>query len=195
MEFARGDLVWARVHGHPRWPGQVSDPDRASKTASAARPSGKSLLVAFFGDGSFGWFNEAELQPFAPNYDALRKGGKTQARGRAFLSPSPVPPSDPSPVHPRPVRRPFCALLRTQRPHTTLLLAVLWSTLVRLPTGFACGLLAQHCCPCLQRQSSCSKLQRTVSCLATTTKLSITVRHPATTGRAAATDGLCMARR
>ena len=83
MAFSRGDLVWARVQGHPRWPGQVSDPDRASKTASAARPSGKSLLVAFFGDGSFGWFNEVELQPFAPNYDALRKGGKTQARARS----------------------------------------------------------------------------------------------------------------
>jgi DNA (cytosine-5)-methyltransferase 3A len=77
--FARGDLVWARVHGHPRWPGQVSDPARASKAASAARPAGKSLLVAFFGDRSFGWFNEGELQAFAPHYDALRKGGKTQA--------------------------------------------------------------------------------------------------------------------
>ena len=39
-------------------------------------PAGKSLLVAYFGDRSFGWFNEGELQAFAPHYDALRKGGK-----------------------------------------------------------------------------------------------------------------------
>lgn len=79
--FARGDLVWARVQGHPRWPGQVFDPERASKAAIAARPkSSGQLCVAFFGDRSFGWFSEAELQPFAPHYEALRKGGKTQAR-------------------------------------------------------------------------------------------------------------------
>jgi len=76
---ALGDLVWARVQGHPRWPGQVSDPARASKAVSALRPSG-GLLVAFFGDRSFGWFNAEELQPFEPHYAALRKGGKTQAR-------------------------------------------------------------------------------------------------------------------
>ena len=79
MAFTRGDLVWARVHGHPRWPGQVFDPERASREAQRVRQPGK-LCVAFFGDRSFGWFTEAELQPFAAHYEALRRGGKTQAR-------------------------------------------------------------------------------------------------------------------
>ena len=133
MAFARGDLVWARVQGHPRWPGQVSDPDRASKTASAARPSGKSLLVAFFGDGSFGWFNEAELQPFAPNYDALRKGGKTQARARAGRQLSRTLRTRGFTHPPRPCARLFCALSQTRKARTTLPLVAPWSTLVRLP--------------------------------------------------------------
>jgi DNA (cytosine-5)-methyltransferase 3A len=82
MPFALGDLVWARVQGHPRWPGQVSDASRANKEARAARRAGSTTLVAFFGDGSFGWFTDAELQPFAPHYDALKKGGRTQASAR-----------------------------------------------------------------------------------------------------------------
>lgn len=84
MPYAVGDLVWARVQGHPRWPGQVSDRSRASREALAARRSEGQTLVAFFGDGSFGWFTDGELQPFAAHYEALRKGGRTQARRRAL---------------------------------------------------------------------------------------------------------------
>jgi PWWP domain len=34
-EWIKGDLVWARVAGHPWWPGQVMDP---AKALGAFRP-------------------------------------------------------------------------------------------------------------------------------------------------------------
>jgi hypothetical protein len=58
----------------------------ASKAARAAKRAGSTTLVAFFGDGSFGWFVDSELLPFAAHYESLRKGGKTQARRRCSTS-------------------------------------------------------------------------------------------------------------
>ncbi|KAH7440281.1 hypothetical protein KP509_04G099500 [Ceratopteris richardii] len=71
--FSVGDLVWAKVKSHPWWPGQVFDVADASEPAKRIhRPHRR--LVAFFGDGTFGWLQESQLIPFMPNFaDKVRQ--------------------------------------------------------------------------------------------------------------------------
>lgn len=75
--FSVGDLVWVQVKGHPVWPGQVMDPTKAPKAArEAARQLKKkdgAILVAFFGDSSFGWFEDDVVLPFKPHIDTYTK--------------------------------------------------------------------------------------------------------------------------
>ncbi len=71
--YAVGDLVWVQVKGHPVWPGQVMNPDTAPKTARAQKRKDESILVAFFGDASFGWFDEDVVQPFKENLETYKK--------------------------------------------------------------------------------------------------------------------------
>eukprot|EP01018_Ginkgo_biloba_P017898 Gb_18977 [translate_table: standard] len=66
-KFKEGDMVWAKVKSHPWWPGQVYNPAFASSTARKSRKPDH-ILVAFFGDSSYGWFLESDLIPFEPNY-------------------------------------------------------------------------------------------------------------------------------
>ncbi|KAH9295399.1 hypothetical protein KI387_038987 [Taxus chinensis] len=65
--FREGDMVWAKVKSHPWWPGQIFNPAFATATAKRSRRSGH-VLVAFFGDATFGWFVEANLIPFEPTF-------------------------------------------------------------------------------------------------------------------------------
>lgn len=65
--YRLGDMVWAKVKSHPWWPGQLYDPKLASVSAMELKRD-SCFLVAFFGDSTFGWFGEAELIPFAPNF-------------------------------------------------------------------------------------------------------------------------------
>ncbi len=50
--FEPGDLVWAKVHGFPWWPGQMMPEALADERHLKARRRGN--LVSFFGDNSFG---------------------------------------------------------------------------------------------------------------------------------------------
>lgn len=61
-----------------RWPGQVADPEKAAERHLALRkPS--TLLVYFFGDRSFGWFQPDTLAPFEELFEQLSKVKTKQA--------------------------------------------------------------------------------------------------------------------
>lgn len=66
-KFQEGDMVWGKVKSHPWWPGQIYNPAFATSMAKRSRRSGH-VLVAFFGDATFGWFTESNLVPFEPTF-------------------------------------------------------------------------------------------------------------------------------
>ncbi|GAV86980.1 PWWP domain-containing protein [Cephalotus follicularis] len=61
--FQVGDMVWGKVKSHPWWPGHIFSEVFASTSVRRTRREGH-VLVAFFGDSSYGWFDPAELIPF-----------------------------------------------------------------------------------------------------------------------------------
>ncbi|KAE8668478.1 autophagy-related protein 18a-like [Hibiscus syriacus] len=61
--FEVGDMVWGKVKSHPWWPGHIFNEAFASPSVRRTRREGH-VLVAFFGDSSYGWFDLAELVPF-----------------------------------------------------------------------------------------------------------------------------------
>lgn len=63
VEWRKGALVWCRVSGYPRWPGQVMDPSTALQSVRAKGKVGETL-VSFFGDDSYGWFAPALIEDF-----------------------------------------------------------------------------------------------------------------------------------
>ncbi|KAK3199959.1 hypothetical protein Dsin_023374 [Dipteronia sinensis] len=65
--FEVGDMVWGKVKSHPWWPGHIFNESFASNPVRHARTDGH-VLVAFFGDSSYGWFDPAELIPFDPHF-------------------------------------------------------------------------------------------------------------------------------
>lgn len=65
--FEVGDLVWGKVKSHPWWPGHIFNEAFASSQVRRTRREGH-VLVAFFGDSSYGWFDPAELIPFDPHF-------------------------------------------------------------------------------------------------------------------------------
>ncbi|KAH9328493.1 hypothetical protein KI387_000601 [Taxus chinensis] len=76
-KFQEGDMVWAKVKSHPWWPGQVYNPIFAAPKARKLKPD--HMLIAFFGDSSYGWFLESDLVPFEVNY--AQKSKQTTQRG------------------------------------------------------------------------------------------------------------------
>ncbi|CAN7089650.1 unnamed protein product [Brassica rapa subsp. narinosa] len=64
--FQVGDLVWGKVKSHPWWPGHIFNEAFASPSVRRMRRVDH-VLVAFFGDSSYGWFDPAELIPFEPH--------------------------------------------------------------------------------------------------------------------------------
>ncbi|KFK26487.1 hypothetical protein AALP_AA8G255700 [Arabis alpina] len=64
--FEVGDLVWGKVKSHPWWPGHIFNEAFASPSVRRMRRVDH-VLVAFFGDSSYGWFDPAELIPFEPH--------------------------------------------------------------------------------------------------------------------------------
>ncbi|XP_044481923.1 uncharacterized protein LOC123208451 [Mangifera indica] len=75
--FEVGDMVWGKVKSHPWWPGHIFNESFASSMVRRTRSDGH-VLVAFFGDSSYGWFDPAELIPFDLNY--AEKSQQTNAR-------------------------------------------------------------------------------------------------------------------
>ncbi|XP_058078068.1 PWWP domain-containing protein 1-like isoform X2 [Magnolia sinica] len=75
--FEPGDMVWGKVASHPWWPGHIFDEAFASSSVRQTRQDGY-VLVAFFGDSSYGWFEPAELIPFELHY--AEKSRQTNSR-------------------------------------------------------------------------------------------------------------------
>ncbi|KAF2307259.1 hypothetical protein GH714_025857 [Hevea brasiliensis] len=75
--FEVGDMVWGKVKSHPWWPGHIFNEAFASSSVRRTRREGY-VLVAFFGDSSYGWFDPAELIPFDPYF--AEKSQQTNSR-------------------------------------------------------------------------------------------------------------------
>ncbi|TKY61510.1 DNA mismatch repair protein Msh6 [Spatholobus suberectus] len=78
--FEVGDMVWGKVKSHPWWPGHIYNEAFASPSVRRSRREGH-VLVAFFGDSSYGWFEPAELIPFDANFADKSQ----QTNSRTFL--------------------------------------------------------------------------------------------------------------
>ncbi|XP_071725513.1 PWWP domain-containing protein 1-like [Rutidosis leptorrhynchoides] len=65
--FEVGDMVWGKVKSHPWWPGHIFSEEFATPSVRRSKRDGL-LLVAFFGDSSYGWFDPSELIPFDVNF-------------------------------------------------------------------------------------------------------------------------------
>ncbi|CAJ1960834.1 unnamed protein product [Sphenostylis stenocarpa] len=78
--FEVGDMVWGKVKSHPWWPGHVYNEAFASPSVRRLKREGH-VLVAFFGDSSYGWFEPAELIPFDANFAEKSQ----QTNSRTFL--------------------------------------------------------------------------------------------------------------
>lgn len=75
-----GDMVWGKVKSHPWWPGHIYSEQFASPSVRRSKREGH-VLVAFFGDSSYGWFDPAELVPFDSNYEEKSR----QIASKSFL--------------------------------------------------------------------------------------------------------------
>ncbi|WOH04590.1 hypothetical protein DCAR_0624000 [Daucus carota subsp. sativus] len=78
--FEIGDLVWGKVKSHPWWPGQIYNEKLASPEVCRLKTAGY-VLVAFFGDCSYGWFDPAELVRFDFGYAEKSR----QVSSRTFI--------------------------------------------------------------------------------------------------------------
>ncbi|KAL0384809.1 UNVERIFIED_CONTAM: hypothetical protein Sradi_2875200 [Sesamum radiatum] len=78
--YKLGDMVWGKVDSHPWWPGHIYNEALASPSVRTTKHQGYAL-VAFFGDGSYGWFDPAELIPFEENFEEKSK----QTTSKPFL--------------------------------------------------------------------------------------------------------------
>ncbi|THF99252.1 hypothetical protein TEA_017089 [Camellia sinensis var. sinensis] len=75
-----GDMVWGKVKSHPWWPGHIYNEAFASPLVRRSKRPGH-VLVAFFGDSSYGWFDPAELIPFDANFSVKLR----QTNSRTFI--------------------------------------------------------------------------------------------------------------
>lgn len=72
-----GEMVWGKVKSHPWWPGHIFNEALADPLVRRTKREGH-VLVAFFGDSSFGWFLPDELVPFDSNF--AEKSRQTTAK-------------------------------------------------------------------------------------------------------------------
>ncbi|KAL6840931.1 hypothetical protein ACP4OV_029191 [Aristida adscensionis] len=71
-----GDMVWGKVKSHPWWPGHIYSIDLTDDEEVRRGHRDGLLLVAFFGDSSYGWFEPHELVPFEDHFaDKAAQGG------------------------------------------------------------------------------------------------------------------------
>ncbi|KAK0608219.1 hypothetical protein LWI29_027361 [Acer saccharum] len=79
--FEVGDLVWGKVRSYPWWPGQIFNEAFALPCARNGKREGR-VLVAFFGDNTYEWFDPIELIPFDINFVEKSK----QTNDREFVN-------------------------------------------------------------------------------------------------------------
>ncbi|GJM94604.1 hypothetical protein PR202_ga11266 [Eleusine coracana subsp. coracana] len=59
-----GEMVWAKVKSHPWWPGHVYSITLTNNVVVHSGHRDGLVLVAFFGDSSYGWFEPHEIVPY-----------------------------------------------------------------------------------------------------------------------------------
>ncbi|KAI8002612.1 PWWP domain-containing protein YLR455W [Camellia lanceoleosa] len=69
-------MVWGKVKSHPWWPGQIFDEALASPSICRREKEGQ-VLVAFYGDDTYGWFEPGRLIPFDFHYTEKSKQTNT----------------------------------------------------------------------------------------------------------------------
>lgn len=79
--FKIGDMVWGKVKSHPWWPGLIFNEAFASPSVRRGKHEDHHVLVAFFGDSSYGWFDPGGLIPFEENFAEKAR----QTTSRSFL--------------------------------------------------------------------------------------------------------------
>uniref|UniRef100_A0A804QR15 PWWP domain-containing protein n=1 Tax=Zea mays TaxID=4577 RepID=A0A804QR15_MAIZE len=75
-----GDMVWAKVKSHPWWPGHIYSVSLTDDEEVHRGYRYGLVLVAFFGDKSYGWFEPSELVPFEEHFtEKAAQGGSTRS--------------------------------------------------------------------------------------------------------------------
>ncbi|PUZ64044.1 hypothetical protein GQ55_3G112600 [Panicum hallii var. hallii] len=82
-----GDMVWGKVKSHPWWPGHIYSVDLTDdEEVHSGRRDGL-VLVAFFGDSSYGWFDPQELVPFEDHFaEKAAQGGSSRSSFAAAVA-------------------------------------------------------------------------------------------------------------
>ncbi|KAL0367703.1 UNVERIFIED_CONTAM: hypothetical protein Sradi_3660400 [Sesamum radiatum] len=80
-DFDFGELVWGKIDPHPWWPGQIYDEALATLSACLTKEKGR-VLVAFFGDNTYGWLEPKNVVPFERHFDEKSK----QSEDHLFLA-------------------------------------------------------------------------------------------------------------
>nr|TKW24235.1 hypothetical protein SEVIR_3G039300v2 [Setaria viridis] len=82
-----GDMVWGKVKSHPWWPGHIYSVDLTDdEEVHRGRRDGL-VLVAFFGDSSYGWFEPQELVPFEDHFaEKAAQGGSSRSSFAAAVA-------------------------------------------------------------------------------------------------------------
>ncbi|KAL4570258.1 hypothetical protein LXL04_025910 [Taraxacum kok-saghyz] len=66
-QFNVGDIVWAKLHGHPWWPSIIYNEALTTPQVQETKKEGF-FLVSFFGDNSYIWLNPKNLLHFQSNF-------------------------------------------------------------------------------------------------------------------------------
>lgn len=83
----KNQLVWAKLPGHPFWPGmRVNEEKDLIPEDARAMARENEVLIVFFGESSFGWVREEHCLDFQQHYAAKsREPGRNKARFLAAL--------------------------------------------------------------------------------------------------------------
>ncbi|XP_066361836.1 PWWP domain-containing protein 1-like isoform X1 [Miscanthus floridulus] len=82
-----GDMVWAKVKSHPWWPGHIYSVSLTDDEEVHRGYRDGLVLVAFFGDSSYGWFEPSELVPFEDHFtEKAAQGGSSRSSFAAAVA-------------------------------------------------------------------------------------------------------------
>ncbi|CAN6353763.1 unnamed protein product [Urochloa humidicola] len=82
-----GDMVWGKVKSHPWWSGHIYSVDLTDDEEVLRGRRDGLVLVAFFGDSSYGWFEPQELVPFEDHFaEKAAQGGSSRSSFAAAVA-------------------------------------------------------------------------------------------------------------
>ncbi|XP_062230755.1 PWWP domain-containing protein 1-like [Phragmites australis] len=82
-----GDMVWGKVKSHPWWPGHIYSITLTDEEEIHRGHRDGLILVAFFGDSSYGWFEPHDLVPFEGHFaEKAAQGGSTRSNFAAAVA-------------------------------------------------------------------------------------------------------------